>query len=161
MEPRATTVEVRRRLQSPPEQLFATLLDPDRLARVRGVANVTVLEEGPAGPLGAGTVRRVGLGGGQFLVEQLVALSDPFRFDYRLRDASFPVDHRFGRIEFHPDGEGATARWTSVFTVPGRFGRLLQPAGALGSRVGFTLALAGLDRAAREHRTAAKSGAGR
>lgn len=158
MTPRATTVEVRRRLRARPEQLYATLLDPDRLARVRGVADVTVLEEGPTGALGAGTVRRVGLGGGQFLVEELVALSDPFRFDYRLRDASFPVDHRFGRIEFHPDGDGTAAVWTSVFTVPGRFGRLLQPLGALGSRIGFTLALAGLDRAVREHRTPAGSG---
>lgn len=163
MEPRATTVEVRRRLRARPEELFATLLDPDRLARVRGIADVTVLEEGPTGPLGAGTVRRVDLGGGQYLVEELVALSDPFRFDYRLRDPSLPVDHRFGRIEFHPDGEGTEATWTSVFTVPGRFGRVLQPVGALGSRVGFTLALAGLDRAAHEHRTAAAgtTGAGR
>lgn len=155
---RATTVEVRRRLHARPEEVFATLLDPDRLVRVRGVAGVTVLEEGPTGPLGAGTVRRVDLAGGQFLVEELVALSAPFRFDYRLRDASVPVDHQFGRIELHPDGAGTAATWTSVFTVPGRGGPLVQPFVALGARLGFALALTGLDGAARSGRRATVAG---
>lgn len=155
---RATTVEVRRRLHSRPEDLFDTLLEPGRLAQVRGIADVTVLEEGPTGPLGAGTVRRVDLGGGQYLVEELVALSHPFRFDYRLRDASLPVDHHFGRIEFHPDGAGSAATWTSVFTVPGRGGPIVQPLVALGARIGFALALTGLDRAARSGRRATVAG---
>lgn len=158
---RATTVEVSRRLAARPEELFATLLEPHRLVRVRGVAGVTVLEEGPTGPLGAGTVRRVDLGGGQYLVEELVALSEPFRFDYRLRDASVPVDHRFGRIEFRPDGTGTVASWTSVFAVPGRLGALAQPFAALATRAGFALALSGLDRAALAHARPPATGLGR
>jgi hypothetical protein len=155
MEPRATTVEVRRRLKARPGELFATLLDPELLASVRGVSDVSVLTEGPDGPRSAGTVRRVGLVGGPYLVEELVALSAPFRFDYRLRETSVPVDHRFGRIELRAAGDGTEATWTSVFSLPGRFGPLVQPFGGLASRVAFGLALAGLDRAALGARAAA------
>jgi len=67
------TITVRRRLKAPAEALYATLTDPERFAGVRGIRSVEVITEGPDGPASAGTVRRVNL----------------------------PLDHRFGRIEFH------------------------------------------------------------
>ncbi|MCL2544180.1 MAG: SRPBCC family protein [Nocardioidaceae bacterium] len=142
------TVTVRRRLGAPAADLFAVLTDPALFARVRGIRGVEVLKEGTGGPTSPGTVRRVSLAAG-FLTEEVVA-AEGTRFDYRIRDASVPFDHRFGRIEFH-DRDGHTeAAWTSTlaFDQP-VVAPLLASVAVAGSYVGFAAALHEIDRAAR------------
>jgi uncharacterized protein YndB with AHSA1/START domain len=144
----ARTITVRRRLKAPAADVYATLTDPDRFARVRGIRSVEVITEGPDGPASAGTVRRVNLPVG-FLVEEIVAVEPPTRFDYLIRDAAMPLDHRFGRIELHDDGDHTEAIWTSTiaFDQPG-VGPALTLIAAVGSHLGFAAALREMDRAA-------------
>ncbi len=145
---RTTTIVVRRRLRARPEALYRTLVDSRRLARVRGVAAVRVLAGGQAGEERVGTRRRVELPGGAYLVEELVDLAPPYRFDYRIREATVPFEHRYGRIEFRPIETGTEALWISEFAVPGRLGAIARPLGALGAKVAFAQALRGMDRVA-------------
>lgn len=143
-----TTVIVRRRMRCSAPELFATLTDPHLFAAVRGVRGVDLLRVGPAGAAGEGTVRRVNLPGG-FLVEEMVALEAPSRFDYRIREASLPFDHRRGRIEFLDRGDHVEAVWSSTFgfDVP-VIGAAVAAAAAVATRVAFRVALGEIDRAA-------------
>jgi hypothetical protein len=143
------TIVVTRTLKAPPEELFALLLDADRLGSVPGV-NVKILREGTASRDDVGLKRRVGFPGG-FIVEEVVGLrrEAPYRFDYRIRDATLKFRHDSGRIEFAPDsaGPGTRATWSSTFGVSES--RLLRPVEVFGQAAGhaaFWLALAALDR---------------
>lgn len=148
------TITVRRRLKAPAAALYATLTDPERFARVRGIRSVEVLTEGPDGPASVGTVRRVNLPAG-FLVEEIVAVKPPTQFDYLIRDAAVSFDHRFGRIEFHDRGDHTEAIWTSTvaFGQP-VVGAALALVAAVGSHLAFASALSAMDRAALRGTTA-------
>lgn len=152
------TVTVRRRLKAPAADLYATLTDPERFARVRGIRSVEVLTEGADGPASVGTVRRVNLPAG-YLVEEIVALEPTTSVDYLIRDAAVSFDHRFGRISFHDRADHTEAVWTSTFAfeVP-VVGALIAGFAAIGSSAAFTAALHAMDRAAL---AAATPGAGR
>lgn len=144
------TVTAHRTVRATPQQLFDTLVDSKRLARVRGVAEVRVMREGAAGPMSAGTRRRVRLHGGLFLVEEFVALEAPHTFDYRLLEASAPLDHRSGRVSFTAADDGTHASWTSTYDLPvpvvgGVVSRLSRPF----VHVAFAVALSALDEQAR------------
>ena len=143
------TIVVTRTLKASPEDLFALLLDSDRLGAVPGV-NVKILREGTASRDDVGLKRRVGFPGG-FIVEEVVGLrrDAPYRFDYRIRDATVKFRHDSGRIEFAPDpaGPGTKATWTSTFGISQS--RLLRPVEVFGQAAGhaaFWLALAAFDR---------------
>lgn len=143
------TIVVTRTLAAPPEALFALLLDSDRFGSVRGV-NVEVLREGTGSRDDVGLKRRVGFPGGH-LVEEVVGLrrEAPYRFDYRIREATVRFRHDAGRIEFAPgpDGVGTKATWTSTFGISES--RLLRPvevAGQVAGHAAFWLALGVLDR---------------
>lgn len=143
------TAVVRRQLKAPAQALFDTLADPGRLATVRGIKGVEVLRAGPEGPVSVGTIRKVSLAAG-FLVEEIVGLEHGTRFDYLIRDASLPFDHRFGRIEFHDRGHHTEATWTTTVAfdrsvVGGMLGLASGPVLSLA----FTAALREIDRAAR------------
>lgn len=143
------TVTVRRRLEASPAQLYATLTDPQRFAQVRGIRSVEVLAEGPDGPVSVGTVRRVNLAAG-YLVEEIVALEAPTRFDYLIRDAPVSFDHLFGRIEFHDRGDHTEAIWTSTFAFGTPvIGGVVAAFAAAGSYAAFAAALGEIDRASR------------
>jgi hypothetical protein len=66
------TIVVTRTLTAPPEELFAMLLDSDRLGSVRGV-KVEILRGGTGSRDDVGLTRRVGFPGG-FIVEEVVGL---------------------------------------------------------------------------------------
>lgn len=142
------TVTVRRRLGASAAQLFATLTEPERFARVRGIRSVEVLEEGSSGSASVGTLRRVNLAAG-YLVEEIVALEAPNRFDYLIRDAPVSFDHRFGRVEFHDRGDHTEAVWTSTFAFDTPVvGALVAGVAAAGSYIAFAAVLREIDRAA-------------
>jgi hypothetical protein len=142
-----TTVTVRRRMRSAPSDLFATLTDPLLFATVRGVRGVEVLQAGPGGPVSVGTLRRVNFPGGH-LVEEIVGLEAPARFDYRIRDASVPFDHRAGRIEFLDRGDHVEAVWSSTFAfgIP-VVGPLVAASAGIATRGAFRAVLREIDRA--------------
>lgn len=143
------TIVVTRALKASPEDLFAMLLDSDRLGSVRGV-KVEILRGGTGSRDDVGLTRRVGFPGG-FIVEEVVGLQReaPYRFDYRIRDATVKFRHDSGRIEFAPDpaGPGTKATWTSTFGISES--RLLRPvevAGQIGGHAAFWFALGLFDR---------------
>ncbi|RJS45903.1 SRPBCC family protein [Nocardioides cavernaquae] len=143
------TIVVRRTLKAAPEELFAMLLDSDRLTSVPGV-KVEILRGGMVSRDDVGLKRRVGFPGG-FIVEEVVGLQReaPYRFDYRIRDATVKFRHDSGRIEFAPGpvGSGTKATWTSTFGVSDS--RLLRPVEVVGQAAGhaaFWLALGLFDR---------------
>ena len=143
------TIVVTRTLAAAPEDLFALLLDSDRLGSVRGV-KVELLREGTGSRDDVGLKRRVGFPGG-FIVEEVVGLrrEAPYRFDYRIREATVRFRHDSGRIEFAPDpaGAGTRATWTSTFGLSDA--RLLRPvevAGQVAGHAAFWLALTAFDR---------------
>lgn len=149
MSTRTRTVTVRRRLKASATDLYATLTDPERFARVRGIRSIEVLQEGPDGPVGVGTIRRVNLPAG-YLVEEIVALQPGVRFDYLIRDATVSFDHRFGRIEFHDRGDHTEAIWTSTFAFDQPIvGAVIAGVAAAGAYAAFAAALGEIDRAAR------------
>lgn len=143
-----TTVTVRRRMQAPAAALFDVLTDPTNFAGVRGIRSVDILTAGLDGPSSVGTVRRVNLGVG-YLVEELVDLQAPSRFDYRIRAAAVPFEHRFGRIEFLERDGYTEGVWTSTvgFAVP-VIGAGLAIGANITCRVAFAAALREMDRAA-------------
>ncbi|MFT4263182.1 MAG: SRPBCC family protein [Nocardioides sp.] len=143
------TVTVRRRLEAPAAALFDVLVDPARFATVRGVRSVEILRSGRDGDRSVGTVRRVDLVAGH-LVEEIVGLEAPARFDYLIRGASVPFDHRFGRIELADRGDHTEAAWTSTVAL-GRppVGAALGVAARPVLRAAFATALGEMDRAAR------------
>ncbi|TCJ23919.1 SRPBCC family protein [Nocardioides jejuensis] len=143
------TVTARRQLTATPAALFATLVDPVRMAAVKGITKVTVLKEGTDGPQSVGTQRRVGLPGGAYLVEEFADLDAPTRFDYKLLAASTPLDHRFGRIEFVRRGAVTEATWTSTYVVPVPLvGAALTQASRPLIKAAFHTALGAIDAAA-------------
>lgn len=144
-----TTVTVRRRMRSTAQALFDLMSTPERFAEVRGIRGVDVVRAGEGGVASVGTIRRVNLAAG-FLVEEIVGLEAPSRFDYRIREASIPFEHRFGRIEFLDRGDHTEAVWTSTFAfgVP-LAGAAIAAGAGLVTRVAFGAALREIDRAAR------------
>jgi hypothetical protein len=142
------TITVVRTLRAAPEELFATLLDSDRLGAVTGVA-VSIRRPGHPARDDVGLTRRVGFPGGH-IVEEVVGLrrEAPYRFDYVIREATVRFRHDSGRIEFAPGpGGGTRATWTSTFGLGDS--RLLRPAEVIGQALGhggFWLALGALDR---------------
>lgn len=143
-----TTVTVRRRMRAPAAALFEVLTDPTRFARVRGISSVDILLPGSEGPSSVGTVRRVNLTVG-YLVEEFLDLQRPTRFDYRIRAATVPFEHRFGRIEFLERGDHTEGVWTSTvgFAVP-VIGAGLALGANITCRVAFAAALREMDRVA-------------
>lgn len=143
------TIVVTRTLKASPEDLFALLLNSDRLGSVPGV-KATILREGTASRDDVGLKRRVGFPGGH-IVEEVVGLrrEAPYQFDYRIREATVRFRHDSGRIEFAPDpaGSGTKATWTSTFGLSESM--LLRPAELAGQLAGhavFWLALTAFDR---------------
>lgn len=147
------TVTVRRRLKASAPDLFAVMTDPGLFAQVPGIRSVDVLTTGASGPASVGTVRRVNLPAGH-LVEEIVGIDAPRRFEYLIRDAAVPFDHLFGQIEFHDRGKHADVVWTSTFMFnQALIGPALAGFAALGSHAAFVLALRGIERTARRINT--------
>ncbi|MCT1618949.1 SRPBCC family protein [Janibacter hoylei] len=142
------TVVVTRTLNAPVEDVYASIADSDRLATLPGV-KVQILREGGESRDGVGMQRRVALPGA-FLIEEIVGLEPPVRFDYLIRDATVKFGHEYGRITFTPDGQRTRVVWTSRFRAPaGPFTRVAEAAVAAGSAVAFNSALILIERTIR------------
>lgn len=133
-------VSVTRVIPAPVEDVFAMISDSDRLATLPGV-RVRILTPGSESRDGVGLQRRVDFGAG-FLVEEVVGLEPPYRFDYLLRDFRPRIRHEFGRISFAPVAGGTEVTWESRFALPaGPLTPVVEAAAAAASYAGFALAL--------------------
>ena len=107
-----------RRLDAPPEAVFAVLTDHARYDRFDGVRRSELVKSGDPAPNGWGAVRWVWLGPLRF-EEEITAFEPPNRFDYVIRDVrTLPFRHQGGSIRLSPAEGGTEVVWTSVFEIP-------------------------------------------
>lgn len=111
-------IRVERRLDAPPDAVFAILTDHARYDRFDGVRRSQLVEPGQPAPNGLGAVRWIWLGPLRF-EEEVTAFDPPHRFDYRIREVkTLPFRHAGGSIELTPDDAGTHAVWRSEFEIP-------------------------------------------
>jgi uncharacterized protein YndB with AHSA1/START domain len=112
------SIRVERRLDAPPEAVFAILADHANYDRFDGVRRSELAEPGDAEPTGLGAVRRLWVGPLRF-EEEITAFEPPLRLDYLIRDVNaFPFRHDGCSIRLDRDGTGTHAVWTSSFEIP-------------------------------------------
>lgn len=139
-------LRVARTIPAPARDVFAMFADSDRFGTRRGL-RVTVLRPGSGSRDGVDLLRRLDLGAGLFLVEEVVGLDPPHVFDYRIRDGRPRVRHQQGRITFTASGSGTVVEWSSTFSVPAGPATPLAEAGAaLVARAAFRVVLARIER---------------
>ena len=112
------TIVIDRVLQAPPDYVFDSIADPAQLASLtRAVRKVDLLREGSPVPHGTGALRRVDLGP-MFLEEEVTGYDHPHRFDYIIRRARPPLDHRGGTLAVEPaPGGGTKVTWSTSFSA--------------------------------------------
>ncbi|RNM11782.1 SRPBCC family protein [Nocardioides pocheonensis] len=134
-------IRVTRTIPAPVAEVFAMFADSDRLSMLPGV-RVTVLEPGREFRDGVGLRRRLDLGGGVFLVEEVVGLEPPRLFSYRIRESRPAFRHEQGDISFTERGSGTLVDWTSTLSTPaGPFTPLVEVGASLLARTGFSVVL--------------------
>ena len=112
------SVRVTRRLDAPPEAVFAVLADHARYDRFNGIRRSELVEAGDPDPNGLGAVRWVWLGPFRF-EEEVTAFEPPNRLDYLIREVRpLPFRHEGGSIRLSPREGGTDAVWTSSFEIP-------------------------------------------
>ena len=112
------SIRVTRRLDAPPETVFAVLADHARYERFDGIRRSELVETGDPAPNGLGAVRWVWLGPLRF-EEEITAFEPPNRLDYLIRDVrGLPFRHEGGSIRLSPGEGGTDAVWTSSFEIP-------------------------------------------
>lgn len=116
--PMRRSIRVTRRLDAPPETVFAVLTDHARYDRFDGIRRSELVEPGDPAPNGLGAVRWIWLGPLRF-EEEITAFEPPNRFDYLIRDVrTLPFRHEGGSIRLSSGDGGTDAVWTSSFEVP-------------------------------------------
>jgi len=111
-------IRIERRLDAPPDAVFAILADHARYDRFDGIRRSVLVNPGDPDPNGLGAVRRVWVGPLRF-EEEITAFEPPRRLDYLIRDVKpFPFRHEGASIRLEPDGAGTHAVWTSSFEIP-------------------------------------------
>ena len=112
------TIVIKRVMHAPPSYVFDSIADPALLAELtRAVRRVTLLREGAPVPFGTGALRRVDLGP-MFLEEEVTGYDRPRRFDYIIRRARPPLDHRGGTLAVEPaPGGGSRVTWSTSFAA--------------------------------------------
>jgi uncharacterized protein YndB with AHSA1/START domain len=111
-------IRVERRLDAPPEAVFAEVSDHARYDRFPGIRRAELARPGDRQPNGVGAVRWVWIGPLRF-EEEITAYEAPRRLDYVIRRVrTLPFRHEGGSIRLEPDGAGTHAVWTSTFEIP-------------------------------------------
>jgi uncharacterized protein YndB with AHSA1/START domain len=112
------SIRVERRLDAPPEAVFAIISDHARYDRFDGIRRAELHQQGSPDPNGVGAVRWIWIGPLRFQ-EEVTAFEPPARLDYLITDVKgLPFRHEGGSIRLEPDGAGTHALWTSVFEIP-------------------------------------------
>jgi uncharacterized protein YndB with AHSA1/START domain len=112
----AGLIVIERTMKAPPEFVFDSIADPEKLGRLRRGITAKLVQPGTDGPLGVGAVRRVDMG--PLFIEEHVTLNDrPHRFEYIIRRARPPITHHGGVLELTPAGGGTQVRWQTRVTA--------------------------------------------
>jgi uncharacterized protein YndB with AHSA1/START domain len=112
------SIRIERRLDAPPDAVFAILADHARYNRFDGVRRSELCRSGDPDPNGVGAVRRLWVGPLRF-EEQITAFDPPHCLGYVIRDVkTLPFVHEGASIRLEPDGAGTHAVWTSSFEIP-------------------------------------------
>lgn len=96
------------------ETVFAAMTEHPRIAAHPGVASLTVIQPGEPVEHGPGAIREVELPRATFR-EQVVAWDPPTELEYRIVQASVPIEHIEGLILLEPVGAGTRVIWRSGF----------------------------------------------
>lgn len=112
------SIRIERRLDAPPDAVFAILADHARYDRFDGIRRSVVVNPGDPDPNGLGAVRRIWVGPLRF-EEEITTFEPPRRLDYLIRDVKpVPFRHERASIRLEADGAGTHAVWTSSFEIP-------------------------------------------
>jgi uncharacterized protein YndB with AHSA1/START domain len=112
------SIRIERRLDAPPDAVFAILADHARYDRFDGIRRSVLVNPGDPDPNGLGAVRRIWVGPLRF-EEEITAFEPPRRLDYLIRDVKpLPIRHEGASIRLQADGAGTHAVWTSSFEIP-------------------------------------------
>jgi len=135
-------IEVTRRFDAPPEDVFRVYTDHARWKEWAGLGGSRLEREGSPDPNGTGAVRALG----PSLLparEEVLEFDPPRRMTYRVIGGGLPMKDHLGEVDFTPDGDGTRIVWRCRFEsrVPG-LGGVLE---AVVTRV-FRGALEGLAR---------------
>ena len=110
------TIEVRRTIPAPAEEIFDVLADHARYDRFRPMSGSELLKQGEPPPNGVGAVRRILARPFRF-DEEITAYERPVRLDYLIVDGNTGVDHEGGSIRLESSKGWTLVRWTSRFSV--------------------------------------------
>lgn len=111
-------IRVRRWIGAARDRVWEVLTDPDEIRQMPGISSLTVLQEDddPDDTGALGHRREVVLGPGRF-VEEITRWDPPRRFEYRIVEASVPIEHEGGHVELTEHNGGTRIEWTSSFRV--------------------------------------------
>lgn len=126
------TVEVKRTIRAPVEQVFDQLTDLANYAEFPGVRRARFVREGTPEKNGVGAIREVDARI-FWMQEEVLGFERPYRMDYRIRQSRPGIRHESGRMQLKATTGGTEVTWTSAFAVP--LPLLAGPAEFLGARL--------------------------
>lgn len=111
------TIEVKRTIRAPIEQVFDQLTDLANYEAFPGVHRTRFVKEGQTEKNGVGAIREVDAGV-FWLQEEILSFERPHRMDYRIRKSRPGIRHESGRMQLKQTAGGTEVTWTSTFAVP-------------------------------------------
>lgn len=112
-------IRVERTVEAPREALFDQLADHAGMGRLSPVHKAALLRPGRTDINGDGALRRVYIGPGAWVDEEISGFERPAAFEYLIvRSRPIPFRHEGGRVEFEELAPGRTqVLWTSSFRL--------------------------------------------
>ncbi|TXH02656.1 MAG: SRPBCC family protein [Nevskiaceae bacterium] len=110
------TIEVRRTIRAPIEQVFEQIADHEGYARFPGVRKAVLTQAGKTERNGLGAVREISAGPAWFR-EAITVFQRPTRMDYQITASRPPLEHRGGSIRLQATADGTAVTWTTTMRV--------------------------------------------
>lgn len=110
------TIIVERTIPAPIEKVFDVLSDHANYKSFPGVKDSRLLEPGAPDRNGVGAVRHI-VTPGVWFKERITAYERPRRFDYRIIEASLPIDHQGGSVRLESVAGGTHVTWTTTMRL--------------------------------------------
>jgi uncharacterized protein YndB with AHSA1/START domain len=111
------TVEVKRTIRAPIEQVFDRLTDLDNYATFPGVRRARIVRAGTPLKNGVGAIREVDARL-FWMQEEILGFERPHRMDYRIRKSRPGIRHESGHMHLQATAAGTLVTWSSTFAMP-------------------------------------------